>query len=159
MSLDDYLATKRRNRAKKELRKKYPRLMGQQLEDKVDQVLGVADSGKMDWTQFLKPNQISSKYHSAETITYDDVVEVAKSYKIRPYVLYWFYLKKINKLSASGREKANYKAVLKEVATASISKELDMDTKIVAATIYAKDLKGVMLTRPQVESMILEGKL
>lgn len=159
MSLNNYLATKRRNRARKELRKQYPSLMGQQLEDKVDRVLGIADTGKMDWTQFTKDNSVTSEHPTADSVKYDDVLEIAKEYRLRPYVLYWFYLKKVAKLDASGRKKTDYKALLKELAPSIIGKELDFDTKIVAATMYAKDLKNVMITRPQAESMIMEGKL
>lgn len=158
MSLDDYLEIKRRNRARKELRKKYPSLMGQQLEEKVDKFLGVADSGKVDWAMF-KDNSVTSDYPDPQSVKYDDVVEVAKEFKIRPYMLYWFFMKKVTKLQASGRKKTNYKAVLKEIAPSVIGKELDMDTKIVAATMYAKDLKSVMLTRSQVEGMIIGGEL
>lgn len=158
MSLDDYLAIKRRNRARKEVRKKYPSLMGQQLEDKVDQMLGVADSGKVDWAMF-KDNSETSEYPTPESVKYEDFVEIGKKYKVRPYVLYWFYQKKVAKLSARGSRKTDYRALLIDVASSSIGKELDMDTKIVAATMYAKDLKGVMLTRPQVEGMIVRGEL
>jgi len=159
MSLNNYLETKRRNRARKELRKQYPNLMGQQLEDKVDRVLGIADTGKMDWTKFVDNNSKTSDYPTPDSVKYEDVVEIAKEFRLRPYALYWFYLKKIAKLTASGRDKTNYKALLKELAPGVIGKELDFDTKIVAATIYAKDLKDVMITRQQAEAMIMEGKL
>lgn len=159
MSLDNYLATKRRNRAKKELRKTRPHLMGQQLEIEVDRVLKIADTGKMDWTKFVDDNSVSSDYPTADSVKYEDVVEIAKEFRLRPYALYWFYLKKVAKLDASGRKKTDYKALLKSLAPSVIGKELDFDTKIVAATMYAKDLKNVMITRSQAESMIMEGKL
>lgn len=158
MSLSNYLEMKRRNRAKKELRKKYPHLMGQQLEDKVDQHLGIVDSGKMDWAM-LKDNSVTSDYPTPESLRYEDFLEVGKKYKVRPYVLYWFFKKKVAKLEARGRDRANYKAMLSDVASASIGKELDMDTKIVAATMYAKELQSVTLTRSQVEGMIVRGEI
>lgn len=159
MSLDDYLAIKRRNKAKKELRKRYPSLMGQQLEQKVDEVLGTADSGKMDWAELVADSKVVSDYPTPKSVKYEDFLEIGEKYKVRPYVLYWFYSKKISKLQASGRKKNNYKALLKELAPTCIGKELDFDTKIVAATLYAKDLKGVIVTRPQIESMIVSGEL
>lgn len=132
--------------------------MGQQLEDKVDQYLGIADSGKVDWAM-LKDNSTTSDYPTPDSVEYEDFLEVGKQYKVRPYILYWFYNKKVSKLKARGRDRTNYKALLKDVASSSIGKELDMDTKIVAATMYAKDLKSVMLTRSQVEGMIVRGEL
>lgn len=158
MSLDNYLAMKRRNRTKKEVRKQYPNLMGQQLDEKVDHVLGISDSGKMDWAAIQAPVQ-SSDYPTPESVKYEDVVEIAREFRLRPYILYWFFLKKTSKLKASGRSKSDYKALLKELAPSVIGKELDFDTKIVSVTLYAKDLKGVTITRPQAESMIVEGKL
>lgn len=159
LSLQEYLEIKRRNQAKKELRKKYPSLMGQQLEAKVDQVLGIVDSGKMDWAILASNNVKTSKYPSHDSVKYDDFVKVAKEYKIRPYILYWFYMKKVNKLKASGRSKSDYYAMLKDIAPTVIGKELNFDTKTVAAALYAKDLKGVMLTRQQIEEMIIKGEL
>ena len=158
MSLDDYLAIKRRLKTKRQLRKQYPHLIGQQLEARVDKILGISDSGKMVWAEIKAPKK-TSKYPIPESVKYDDFVEVSEKYRVRPYILYWFYLKKVSKLQASGRKKNNYKGLLLELAPSCIGKELDFDTKIIATTIYAKDLKGVMLTRPQVESMIIEGKL
>lgn len=158
MSLDSYLETKRRNRVRKELRKKYPSLMGQKLEDQVDRHLGIADSGKMDWA-ILKDNKTTSDHPTPDSVTYDEIVSVAEEYKIRPYVLYWFYMKKVNKIKASGRDKSDYLALIKDIAPSVIGKELDFDTKIVAATMYVKDMKGVTITYPQAEGMVLRGEI
>lgn len=158
MSLDNYLAMKRRNRAKKELRKRYPSLMGQRLEEKVDHYLGISDSGKVDWAQF-RDNSKTSSHPTPKSITYDDFVEVGDTYRVRPYVLYWFYKKGLAKLEARGSEKTDYKAFLCDIASASIGKELDFDTKIVAVTMFAKDLKDVTITRSQAEGMIVRGEI
>lgn len=158
MSLDNYLAMKRRNRAKKELRRRYPSLMGQQLEDKVDQMLGVADSGRVDWAMF-KDNSKTSDYPTPDSVKYEDFVEVGELYRVRPYILYWFFKKKIAKLEARGSDKTDYKALLKDVASASIGKELDFDTKIVAITMFAKEMKNVTITRSQAEGLIVRGEI
>ncbi len=157
MSLDEYLAIKRRNKIKKEVKKKYPNLMGQQLNNKVDHILGISDSGKMDWASFEAPTK-TSDYPDVKSVKYKDLKEVAKEFGVRPYILYWFFLKKISKLQASGRSKNDYKALARDLAPAVIGKELDFDTKIIAATMFAK-LNNVMITRQQAESMILEGKI
>ena len=157
MSLDEYLAIKRRNKIKKEVKKKYPNLMGQQLNNKVDHILGISDSGKMDWASFEAPTK-TSDYPDVKSVKYKDLKEVAKEFGVRPYILYWFFLKKISKLQASGRSKNDYKALARDLAPACIGKELDFDTKIIAATMFAK-LNNVMITRQQAESMILEGKI
>jgi hypothetical protein len=157
MSLNDYLNKRRRNQAKKQLRRTKPYLFGDQLDQEVDRQFGISDSGSMDWAAIQKTEV--SDYPTPDSVRYEDVVEIAKEFKLRPYALYWFYLKKVNKLDATGRKKNDYKALLKELAPSVIGKELDFDTKIVAATIYAKDLKSVTLTRSEAESMIMEGKI
>ena len=159
VNLDDYLEVKRRNKIKKQLRKTKPGLMGARLDIEVDRVMGIVDSGKMDWAELVSDSKGTSDYPTPESVRYDDFIEAGTKYKVRPYVLYWFFIKKSTSLKASGRKKANYKAVLFELAPSCIGKRLDRDTKFVAATMFAKDLRGVILTRPQVEEMIIKGNI
>lgn len=159
MSLEAHLAIKKRNRARKQLRKIRPHLIGQRLEAEVDRVLNIADSGKMDWASLVADSTKTSDYPDSKSVKYEDFKEIAKEFRIRPYILYWHFIKKVAKLQASGRGKSDYRALAVDLAPTCIGVELDFDTKIVSATIYAKDMKDVMLTRSQAESMIMEGKL
>jgi hypothetical protein len=130
---------KRRQLAKRELRKTKPYLMGWQLEEEVDKVLGIADSGKMDWRLLIESGKDDSAYSTPESV-YEKLTEVASKYHLREWALYWFYSLKVNKLKASGRSKTDYLALLEE--SAQSAKELSYENMVRAVLLHAKDLYG-----------------
>jgi len=152
----DYLEKRRRNRIKKELRLHKPYLMGALLDQEVDRVLGIADSGRMDWAM-ARPTQILD-HASADDVTPEEVRATAKEFGIRPYQLYWLFLQKVNKFKASGREKHNYLAVLRECAVSTIKKELTGDEKVTAALLFGQ-FASVSITRQEAERLLAEGEL
>jgi hypothetical protein len=159
MSLSNYLQLKRRNQAKKMIRKKKPYLMGARLEDEVDRVLGIADSGKMDWVTLVEGGKEASEYSSIDSITYQEVLKTAHEYKVRPYILYWMFHQKALKLEASGRNKHDYLALLKTCAASAAKKNLSDSEKKMAAYIYSKNLKGIEIPNLQLDMMIANGEL
>jgi hypothetical protein len=159
MSLDDYLLNKRRNQARKEIKKTKKYLMGQALEEEVDRVLGIADSGNMDWVTLVDSGKPATEYGTPESITLEVVVNIADELGVRPYQLYWLYLSKLNKLKASGRTKSDYSALLRDSAAKLAKKEFSDSEKIMAAMAYSKDLRNVTLTRSDVEIMLMTGKI
>lgn len=130
---------KRRQLAKKELRKTKPYLMGAQLENEVDRVLGIADSGSMDWRLLIEMGKGDSPYTTPESV-YDKLTEVAGRYHLREWALYWFYALKVNTLKAAGRTKTDYLALLE--AAAQGAKELSPESMVRAVLLHAKDLYG-----------------
>lgn len=154
---DEFVEKRRRNQTKKAVRKAKPWLMGQQLETEVDRVLGVADSGKMDWAAAIKKPE-ASDFPTVESIQQDHVQEVAKEFGLRPYKLYWFFTQKVNKLQATGRSRNDYMALLKECATLALKKELSDEEKKTAAMFWGKFI-GVTVTRQQVELLMFKGEL
>lgn len=130
---------KRRQLAKKELRKTKPYLIGWQLEEEVDRILGIADSGRMDWRLLIETGKDESAYSTPESV-FDKLTEVATKYHLREWALYWFYSLKVNKLKASGRSKTDYLALLEE--SAQSAKELSYENMVRAVLLHAKDLYG-----------------
>lgn len=149
--VSDYLEKRRRHKAKKMLRKEKPWLMGQQLEDAVDKLLGVADSGKMDWATLVESGKKSSQYPTPESV-YPKIEEVAAQFSIKEWVLYWFFKKKVLKLQASGRSKTDYLALLRESATKI--KPLNHTEKVQALTLYANEVKGDQMTADEADLLI-----
>lgn len=135
----NFAEKKRRQLAKKELRKTKPYLTGWRLEEEVDRVLGVADSGSMDWRLLIEMGKDDNPYSTPESV-YDKLTEVASRYHLREWALYWFYALKVNKLKASGRTKTDYLALLEEAAQSA--KELSYENMVRAVLLHAKDLYG-----------------
>lgn len=160
MNLESYLIQKQRNKVKKKIRLLHPTLFGQRLEAEVDKVFGVVQSGKMDWATLVDivHKTEESKYPTPESITPDDLQGVATEYKTRPYLLYWFYTQKLEKLQAGGRKKYDYMAVLKGCVPHSLKKTLTDPEKKSAAVRFAK-FSGATLTDAQVDTMIFSGQL
>ena len=154
--MDNYLEKRRRNKVKKQLRKQKPYLMGAQLDEEVDRVLGLSDSGKMDWAAIQKTEV--SDYPTPESVTEKDVREVAKAFGLRPYKLYWFFSQKLNKLTATGRKRNDYMAVLKECASAALKKELKDEEKITGVLFFAQ-FTNVTVTRHDAELMLFKGEI
>lgn len=152
----DYLEKRRRNRIRKELRLHKPYLMGAVLDQEVDRIMGIADSGRMDWAMAKKTEILDHK--SPDDVTTEEVREVAKEFGIRPYLLHWLFLQKVNKFKASGREKHNYLAVLRECAVPAIKKELTDDEKITAVLLFAQ-FASVSITREDAVDMLERGEL
>jgi hypothetical protein len=153
MSLDDYLEKRRRNQAKKQLRLTKPYLMGAQLDQEVDRVLGVSDSEGMDWVSILKTEV--SDYPTPESVI-DKVEKIANEFGLHPWALYWNFNKKVLKLESSGRKKSNYLALLKEIA--SSDKKLTETEKIQAICLFSKEVlkEDPPLTRSQAEVIIIQ---
>lgn len=147
----DYIAKRRRYKAKKMLRREKPWLMGDQLEQEVDRVLGVADSGKMDWVTLIESGKPASEYGTPKTV-FSKIEEVANQYSIRQWVLYWFFKKKILKLQASGRNKHNYLALLQECATKI--KPLSHTEKVQALRLFSEEVKNEPMTTDEAELFI-----
>lgn len=152
----DYLEKRRRNRVKKMLRLEKPFLMGALLDQEVDRVLGLADSGRMDWAM-AKKTEITD-HPTPDDVTEEEVREVAKQFGVRPYKLYWLFMQKVTKFQSSGREKHNYLAVLKECAVSAIKKELTDDEKITAALLFGQ-FASLSITRQEAEMMLERGEL
>lgn len=152
----DYLEKRQKNKIKKMLRLQKPYLMGPQLNQEVERIMGIADSGKMDWAMAKKTEV--SEYPTPESITEEKIRSIAKEFGLRPYVLYWFFMQKVTKLKASGRDKFDYLEVLKEVASSSLKKSLSDEEKITAVLFFA-NFTGVNITREQVELLLLKGDL
>lgn len=156
MSLDDYKEKRRRYKAKKMIRKQKPYLVGQQLDDEVDRVLGVSDSGVMDWGAIKKLEP--SAYPTPESITQAEIKTVAEQFSVRPYHLHWVFMQKLTKLNATGRKRHDYLAFLQDCATAALKNELSHDEKVTAALFWARYI-GVTITRAEAEKMIFKGEL
>lgn len=154
--MSNFLEKRRRNRTKKMIRLQKPWLMGALLDQEVDRVLGISDSGRMDWAM-TKKTEVSD-HPTPDSVTEDEVRAIAKEFGVRPYHLYWLFMMKITKYQASGREKHNYLAVLKECASAAIKKELTDEEKITAVLLFGQ-FTSVTITRQQAEFMLEEGKL
>jgi hypothetical protein len=152
----NYLDKRRRHRVKKMLRLQKPYLMGAQLEQEVDRVLGVADSGKMDWAMTKKVEV--SDHPTPDSVSEVEVRSVAKEFGVRPYHLYWVFMQKVTKYQASGKEKHNYLAVLKECAASAIKKELSDEEKITAVPLFGQ-FTGVSVTRAQAQRMLHKGEI
>lgn len=156
MSTSSYLDKRRRRKVKKMVRLQKPYLMGDHLEEEIDRLLGISDSGKMDWAMTKKND--SSKHPTPDSVTEMELREVADGFGLRPYHLYWFYMKKVTKLQAAGRDKHDYLAVLEDIASEAIKKELSDEEKVTAALLFAQFTR-VTLTRQQALLMVQEGKL
>lgn len=152
----DYLEKRQRNKIKKMLRLQKPYLMGAQLNLEVERIMGIADSGKMDWAM-AKKTEVSD-YPTPESVTEEKIREVAREFGLRPYALYWFFMQKVTKLKASGRDKFDYLEVLREVAGSSLKKTLTDEEKMTAVLFFA-NFTGVSITREQVELLLLKGEL
>lgn len=149
--MNDYLEKRRRNQTKKMLRKSKPWLMGAQLDAEVDRVLGVADSGKMDWATLVESGKPASQYSTPESV-HSKIEEVASQFSIKQWVLYWFFKKRVLKLEASGRRKSDYLALLKEVATKV--KPLSHTEKVQAMVLFANEVKGEEMSADQADLII-----
>lgn len=152
----NYSDKRRRHRVKKMVRLNKPYLVGVWLDLEVDRLLGISDSGKMDWAMTKKVE--ISDHLTPNSVTEDEVRETAKEFGIRPYHLYWFFLQKVTKYQASGKEKHNYLAVLRECAAQAIKKELSNEEKITAVLLFGQ-FTGVSVTRQQAELMIFKGEI
>jgi hypothetical protein len=152
----DYLEKRRRNRVRKELRLRKPYLMGPQLDQEVDRIMGIADSGRMDWAMAKKTEILD--HAEPEDVTEEEIRAIAKEFGVRPYLLYWLFMNKVTKFQASGREKHNYLAVLRECAVPAIKKELTDDEKVTAALLFGQ-FACVSITRQEAERLLAEGEL
>jgi hypothetical protein len=152
----DYLDKRRRNKIKKELRLHKPYLMGALLDQEVDRIMGVADSGRMDWAMAKKTEILD--HPTPDDVKVQEIRDVAKEFGIRPYLLYWLFLQKVNKFLASGRTKHNYLAVLRDCAVPAIRKELTDDEKVTATLLFAQ-FASVIITRQEVEELLQNGEL
>src|SRR5690606_98894 len=99
-----------------------------------------------------------SDYPTAKSIKEKEVREVAKQFGIRPYKLYWFFLTKVTKLQASGSQRTDYLAVLKECAAPAINKELTDEEKITAALLFGQFI-NVSITREDAVAMLERNEL
>lgn len=152
----DYLEKRRRIKVKKMLRIQKPYLMGALLDQEVDRILGIADSGKMDWAM-AKKIEISD-HPTPESVTESELREVAKVFGVPSFKLYWYYMQQVTKYQASGRNKHNYLSVLKEVAANSLKKTLKDEEKVTAALMFGQ-FTNVSITRAQAELMLYKGEI
>lgn len=157
--LDSYFHQKKRNKVKKELRRSKPYLQGAKLDEEVDRVLGIAQSGKMDWAVAVEATKEVSDHPTPESVSREEINQVASEYGIKGYVLYWVYYQKVEKLRASGRSKNNYLALLKSCVSAAARSNMDDSVKVTAAKIYAKNVYGKDLTVSEIQAKIIMGEL
>lgn len=148
----NYADKRRRHQTKKMVRLQKPYLMGQQLDMEVDRVLGIADSGKMDWATLVESGKSTSQYSTPESV-YPEIEKVADQFSIRQWVLYWHFKKKILKLQASGRTKSDYLALLKETATKV--KPLSNTEKIQALKLFSDEVKKEPMTPAEAENLLM----
>jgi hypothetical protein len=154
-----FLDNKQRNKIKKQVRYQHPELFGKALDREVDRVMGIAKSGKMDWAMVGATITPPSNYMSPDDIGLDEIVSVASEYSMRPYILYWFFVRKLQTLQADGREKNDYLALLKLVASTSVKKTLTDDEKIPAIQLFAKNIKHIEISVSDIEFMIFKGEI
>ena len=150
----DYLALKQRCKIKKQIKKAKPYLFGQKLDIEVDRVMGIANSGKLDWLEIMENTKKPSAYQTPESV-HPQLDDIAKELSIRPWILFWFFNKKVLKLIAGGRTKSDYLALLKDIATSI--KPLTNTQQIQAFALYSKVIKNCPLTTQQAET-IMESK-
>lgn len=156
--LQDYLEKKRRNKVKKQLRRVKPYLMGDKLEQEIDRIMGIADSGKMDWVVAVESGKTASEYPTPESITYEKLVETAEKFMVRPYILYWFFFRKVDKQKTSGRKSSDYLAMLTECAVRAAKADLKSEEKVMALKAYSRNY-GQELSQDQIERMIFTGEV
>jgi hypothetical protein len=154
----NYLDKYRRNRVKRALRLQKPYLMGALLNQEVDRVLGIADSGKMDWVSLIESGKEVSDYPTPDSVI-SLIPEMAKKYQTKNYLVYWFFKKKINSLESSGRFKSNYKAVLEESARKAAESHLSEDARAVALVLFSADVRKQELSSMLAKIMIEENKV
>lgn len=161
MSLQSYFIQKQRNKVKRVLQKKHPTLFGKRMELEVDKIIGVVDTGKMDWAALVNIIHTTeqSQYPTPESITSEVLKGVADEFKVRPYILYWFFLQKLEKLQANGRKKHDYLSVLRGCVSYAAKKTLVDGEKRSAAIVYAKNILNIELTLGKADTMIFTGEL
>lgn len=152
----NYLDKRRRHKVKKQLRLEKPWLMGTLLEQEVDRILNISDSGRMDWASIKKVE--TSDHPTPESVVEQEVRDTAKLFGVRPFQLYWHFLQKTTKLDASGKVKNNYLAVLRECAVQAIKKELTDEEKIIAILLFGQ-FSHVSVTRQEAERMLMRGEI
>lgn len=152
----DYLAIKRRNKLKKEIRKAKPNLFGQALDREVDRVMGVSHSPQMDWASVSAMSTPPSQYPTPESVI-PHIEEVANEFNIKQWALWWQFKKKVNKLEASGRDRHDYMALLKQIAMTP--KKLSYEEKILAYQLFGKEIIGEDMPRDKVITIIEKYKL
>lgn len=152
--MTDYLEKRRRHKAKKMLRLQKPWLMGALLEQEVDRVLGVADSGKLDWTTLIESGKRVSEYPTPESVI-PKVIEIADKYGVHAWSLYYRFKRKVLKLVASGRKKSDYLALLTEVA--ATPQTLNEAEKIQAICLFSEEVldEKPPLTSDQAHSLLI----
>lgn len=151
-----FLLKRRRNKAKKMLRLEKPYLMGALLDVEVDRVLGIADSGKMDWVSLVESGRTPSDYPTPESV-FPLIPDMAAKYQTRNYLVYWFFKKKLVSLVASGRTKADYSGVLEEAARTAAQSNLDTPARAIALALFSADIRGETLSIFKATLMLEEG--
>jgi hypothetical protein len=154
MSMEEYLQKRRRNQTKQALRKAKPWLQGAQLNTEVDRVLGIADSGKMDWATVVESGKPASEYQTPESV-FPHIDRLAKQYSLKQSVLYWHFKKKVLRYQGSGRTKSDYLAVLEECATKI--KPMKRAERIQAMMLYSKEVikETPPMTAEQADAILL----
>lgn len=148
----EYLEKRRRNQTKKMVRRQKPYLMGAQLEEEVDRVLGIADSGVMDWATVVESGRPASQYQTPESV-YPHIDRIAKQFGIKQSELYYHYKRKVLKYQGSGRTKNDYLAVLEECATKM--KPLKRQERIQAVVYYSTDVIQKPMTAEQADVFLM----
>lgn len=156
-TLEDYIIQRKKNKIKKQLRLSKPYLMGARLEQEVDRLMGIVDSGKMDWLELVENTKNKSAYSTPESITKNEIEEVSEQTGIKTWVLYWFYKQKLLKLKASGREKNDYLALLKEMAAKT--KKLNETQKVQALMLYSREIRKKELSAQEALRIVKRANL
>lgn len=131
--------------------------MGARLEQEVDRLMGIVDSGKMDWLELVENTKNKSAYSTPESITKNEIEEVSEQTGIKTWVLYWFYKQKLLKLKASGREKNDYLALLKEMAAKT--KKLNETQKVQALMLYSREIRKKELSAQEALRIVKRANL
>lgn len=155
--IQEYADQRRRNKVKRQIRKVKPHLFGQQLETEVDRIIGISDSGSMDWAEIAKPKE-ESKFPTPESIGPKEIREVCNEYRMIPYVLYWVYSQRLDRLRSSGRKKHDYYAYLREVAATSSSTKLEHKEIVTAYMKYHNEMLLESISRVDAEIAVVSGK-
>lgn len=127
--------------------------MSSALEREIDKVLGVVDSGKMDWVTLVESGREASEYSTPESAI-DLIPSMSEKYKVRNYLIYWIFKNKILKLRASGRSKSDYSAVLEESAIKASQKNFSEDEKVLAIIAFSKDIQNKSINKVEAEMLL-----
>ena len=155
-NFQDYLAIKQRNKLKKDIRRANPSLFGQALDRETDRVMGISRSKKMDWAAVSATITPISQYSTSESVI-PHIEKVATEFNVKQWALWWLFKKKALKLEASGRDKHDYLALLRQIAMSP--QKLSHEEKVLALILFSTEIMNEPLSRDEAITTIERAKL